>query len=575
MRSTFVVVVLLSLGLAAAACGKLNCSEHQHSRLICFNDYNRTITCVWNSSDALMGGGSGAACSLHAQRINHYLERRRYKSECVLGPPAARTPSSLRTCSLVFSRDCIFQCNHVVKVHINCSDVEMRYRPACHVKLPPPGKPEINQSSISWAIANQRWSYNFQLEWKLAGEPWNGASVRSEPRSELRLERLRRGAAYEARLRVRPSDGEMEGLWSDWSPVVRWTSDVGKDAAPPAVSLPLVLGVTISGTTFAVFLALLLFRADKTNWLYVFKKIRGPLLPDPGKSFLHNKWERPPFSIENLQFFLRPVDILAVRAAGGADPEAPGGPADREDPRDPLYPGGSRDLDHPKALLEKMMMMMKTTAVGFPPLMDFQLCPPPIPVASLTLDNLKACAPDDPYGPTGALADQDQDGQMKLLLEALGGFSRGGDEVTPVISDYEKIEKVQSEHLEETGGECQGEGGFPFEGISLIDTIQVSLDYERFRTLGHHDGPELPSSDSGIGGVAEEHGGPEESFEDEEERAPVVHRPPGCESPLGFRGPILESLQALMLDATDLDYGSVEPSSDGYMSLCPQDHVTS
>lgn len=57
-------------------------------------------------------------------------------------------------------------------------------------------------------------------------------------RTELSLDQLSRGAAYEARLRVRTSeDNPVASVWSDWSAAVRWTSDVGEAAAPPAGGL--------------------------------------------------------------------------------------------------------------------------------------------------------------------------------------------------------------------------------------------------------------------------------------------------------------------------------------------------
>ncbi|XP_019717787.1 uncharacterized protein LOC109511270 isoform X4 [Hippocampus comes] len=501
--------------------------------------------------------------------------RRQYESECVLRPLDARTASSPQTCSLIFGKDSIFQSHHVLRVWINCSKVAMTYQPACHVKLPAPGKPEINQTTVSWAAAKQDSMslYNFQLEWKQADEPWDGASVHREKksckescRSNLSLDQLSRGTAYEARLRVRASEDDgVASVWSDWSAAARWTSDVGEAAAPPADSLWLVLGVTISGTAFAVFLTLLLFRKDKINWVYVFKKIRGPRLPDPGKSSLQNKWPRPPFSSESLQVFLRPVDVLAVMPVGCVETVSLG---------DPRYP---RD---PGAVLEKMMR--KITTVGLFPPASSQLRPPPFPVASLTSGNLKLCAPESPYGTVGAIADQD--GEMtdarKLFLEVIGGV---GDKATPVISDYEKIEKLQGERSkddDESGGQCGGAGRSPLEGVLIKGSVQVSLDYECIRTRHHHDSPELPGADSGVGGVREEHAGPEVSLEDGEEKASCLPCPPGpagpcgCAPPLDFHRPTLESLQALLLDATDFTRGAVEPSSGGYMSVCQRDPET-
>ncbi|XP_061626364.1 uncharacterized protein LOC133476680 isoform X2 [Phyllopteryx taeniolatus] len=567
--SVAVLILLSSLWLAAST---LMCPERQHPSLICFNDYDKNMTCIWNDSDARTADGR-APCSLHTESV--YPKRIQYWSECLLRPVDASTPSSLRTCSLAFDRESRFQEHHELRVWINCSDVAMSYKPACHVKLAQPGKPQINQTTISWAGAKQgrESTLNFQLEWKLADEPWNGASVHREEkhcnqlcRSELSVEQLLRGKVYEIRVRVRRSTAlSVWSDWSDWSASTRWMSDVGEATAPPADSLWLVLGVTVSGTAFAVFLALLVYRTDKNNWLSAFEKIRGPLLPDPGKSFLQN-WASPPFSSESFQSFLCPVDILSVNSVGCVDPE------------EPWYPGGPGYLG---ALLEKMMMM-KTARVRLVHPRSSQLWPSAPPVASLTSGNLQPCAADSPYGHVGALMDQDR--EMKdtpnCFLEVLSRVSQRGSEVTPVISDYEKIEMLQSEHAgEESEGKHGGEGKSPFGGSFIEGSVQLSLKHECIiQTLHYDDTPELPSADSGIGSVGEEQGGLEASSDDGEEKGLGFQcrpDPPGRGSPLSCRRPTLESLRALMLDTADFTRGSVvvEPSGGGYMSLCPQGHI--
>ncbi|XP_057700180.1 uncharacterized protein LOC130920761 isoform X2 [Corythoichthys intestinalis] len=478
------------------------------SGLSCTNDYNRNITCIWNCSDACTGG-SKAACSVHAQRIKSV---RIYKSWCLLKPVDVSAPSSLQTCSLIFHKDGIFSSYHELKVWINCSQVVMTYRPVCHVKLPPPGKPHINRTTISWE-AKHAWmsTFQFQLEWKLAHERWNGASVhreiKSHNQSELSLIQLLRGAKYEARVRVsaKVDLSNVEWHWSDWSnwsTTALWTSYVGEVAVQPpntkSYSLWLVLGLMVSGTAFAAFLALLVFSTGKTTWVYAFKKIRGPLLPDPGKSFLQNKWASPPFSKESLQSFLGPVDILPVKSIDCVELETPG------------------NLFYPEGLREKTIT--KTTRDSFFTSRSSQQWQSPPPLASLTLGNLKQCAPDSPYAAVGALAKQDGEmNNIRNLLEPLGMFSNGSNEATLVISDYEKIAKLQNQPLgedEESESKHGGEVRSLFGEIFIEGSIQLSLDYEYIQTvLPLADGTELPSADSGIGSAGEEHRSPEESME--------------------------------------------------------------
>eukprot|EP00064_Thunnus_orientalis_P014204 superscaffoldBa00002440_g14245 len=49
------------------------------------------------------------------------------------------------------------------------------------------------------------------------------------------------------------------------------------------------LGVTVIGAAaFTLFLAIVLFKTDRTTWIYMVKRIRGPPVPNPAKSFLQD-----------------------------------------------------------------------------------------------------------------------------------------------------------------------------------------------------------------------------------------------------------------------------------------------
>ncbi|XP_077575398.1 uncharacterized protein LOC144198327 [Stigmatopora nigra] len=504
MQST-TVVFLLSLQLSVIS--NLQCPKHQHSSLICTNDYNRIITCFWNCSDEC-NCGSQSACSIKAHRIK---ANRPYKSTCLLQPVDVSVPSAGQACSLIFGMDGIFSSYHELKVQVNCSNLEMSYRPSCHVKLPPPGKPQINWTIISWE-AKHAWMsrFDFQLEWKLADEPWNGASVhrelKSHNQSQLSLDQLIRGAKYEARVRVKSTEPELKCLWSDWSTPARWTSDVGVATQLPANPLWLVMGVTISGIAFTVFLAILLFKTDKTTWLYTFRKIRGPPLPDPGKSFLQNvgllqqekKWASPPFSTESLKSFMGPVDILLVKSVDCVEDGCPGSPLDCE------------------GLQEKIET--KTSKVN-----SQQWLPPP-PLASLTSRNLKQCAPNSPYAPIRVLMDQvGETNDIRKLLDVLDSFTKENDKATLVISDYEEIEKHQSQPLgedEESGNQPGDENRSLFGQFLTEGSIELSLDYECIHTaIFCADGSELLSADSSRKKETE---GLEESLEEGEIEAPIL-----------------------------------------------------
>ncbi|XP_054634389.1 uncharacterized protein LOC129182379 isoform X2 [Dunckerocampus dactyliophorus] len=390
-------------------------------------------------------------------------------------------------------------------------------------------------------------------------------------KTQLSEDLLKRGVTYQARLRVRPS--EFQSLWSDWSPTASWTSSIGEASEPPSGSFAFIVGITVVGTTFSLFLAVLIFRTDKMTWVNTVKKIRAPPIPDPGKSFLQNNWVSPHFSSEYLKTSLRPEEILPVKSVDHMDGFAP----------------CNRELE----LKEKMRSKYDSTGLSFSnPRYSHVWLPS---AHSLTAGNLDPCAADSPCRPAVALVDdkshiKDWDNILELLLKLPQGDSC---EVIPVISDYAKIETLQVDCAQppDTGVPSWEESGKPLQkcfdtagskSLSTQGPIQVCLDYERVHML-HDDSPELPSQDSGISSMGEEQGSQEESIEDilEEKPSkfmfPAVTSPPLPKfsspfTPLSIYGaclsPHLQSLQALILESdTDLT-SSVEPSSGAYLSVC-------
>lgn len=251
-----------------------------------------------------------------------------------------------------------------------------------------------------------------------------------------------------------------------------------------------------------------------------------------------------------------------------------------------------------------------------------QLCPPP-PVSSLTAGNLEPCASDTPYGPVRSQGEgknevKDRDEVRGKEVEILQLLSKGSNnsEPMPVISDYEKVEKLQvrcsgqisQESLEadsisvtnshdegpedkeerQKGNGKEGDLQKLFGGSGGIfgkGSIQVCSDYEPVRNL-QNDSPELPSLDSGISSGNEEQGSQEESLEDLDKstKSTGLLFPPlsppfsalPCSLPsfapllLNFSGPGLSPaqrplpthiLERIALISTNR---LVEPSGDGY-----------
>ncbi|XP_067441470.1 uncharacterized protein [Thunnus thynnus] len=620
--------LLLTLHLVCAV--RTEGCPRQHDNLTCYNDYNHTITCVWNSTD--VSDLAGTMCTIHAERV---FTGRGYSSSCDLEPIDVSTPA-LKKCSLVFNRDRrvrnSFLSFHVLSFNLRCNPagpgLNMVYQPSCHIKLNPPEKPEINFTTISWspnAIKGHLGSFASQLQWKREDQPWSEAIEMDKQNdwdfeAELDEDELIEGETYEARVRVQPAVEGLESTWSDWSPTASWVSPIGKPKPQPPDVFWNGLGVTVIGAAaFTLFLAIVLFKTDRTTWIYMVKRIRGPPVPNPAKSFLQDvnfqSWLSPHFTNE-FQSFLKPVEFVSVELTCNVDGVAPYGPE--------------------MALQEKMKNESShdSTNSSFSNPSYSHLDPPP-PVTSLTAGNLEPCPADTPYGPVGSQGeaktteqDRNVEGRGKEM-EILQLLSKGSSnrEMMQVILDYNKVEKLQVErgrlqsldsgvcsgeevsqesleadsinvtdsHDEEPQGkeEREGEnrkdvdfrklfGNISSGGIFSKGSIQICSDYERVQKL-HTDSNELFSLDSGISSGGEEQVSQEESLEDIDKSTESTSFlfPPSLSSalpcslpflaplPFSFSGPGLSPAQqpCQMLGRIAQMSRSVEPSGDGYMPV--------
>ncbi|XP_067441507.1 uncharacterized protein [Thunnus thynnus] len=623
--------LLLTLHLVCAV--RTEGCPRQHDNLTCYNDFNRTITCVWNSTD--VSDLAGTMCTIHAEMVFNG-ERRKYSSSCDLEPIDVSTPA-LKKCSLVFNRDRrvrnSFQSFHVLSFNLRCNPagpgLNMDYKPSCHIKLNPPEKPEINFTTISWIpmVTRNRFfeSFTSQLQWKREDQPWSEAITLEKQNdwdfeAELDEDLLIKGETYEARVRVHPADNSFKSTWSDWSPTASWVSPIGKPK-PPEVSWN-GLGVTVIGAAaFTLFLAIVLFKTDRTTWIYMVKRIRGPPVPNPAKSFLQDvnfqSWLSPHFTNE-FQSFLKPVEFVSVELTCNVDGVAPYGPE--------------------MALQEKMKSKSShnSTNPSFSNPSYTDVDPPP-PITSLTAGNLEPCPADTPYGPVGSQSEAKTTEQDRKVegrgkeMEILQLLSKGSSnrEMMQVILDYNKVEKLQAEHGklqsldsgvcsreevsqesleadsinvtdshdEEPQGKEEREkengkdvdfrklfGNISGGGIFSKGSIQICSDYERVQKL-QTDSNELLSLDSGVSSGGEEQVSQEESSEDVDKSTESTSFlfPPSLSSalpcslpflaplPFSFSGPGLSPAQQpchmLGRIAQMSTSRSVEPSGDGYMPV--------
>ncbi|XP_019958215.2 uncharacterized protein [Paralichthys olivaceus] len=601
---------LLFLLAALQVCSVMtaDCPNNPDTTLNCYTDYDKTITCVWNST--YKSEHTNARCTLHAKKIKKSMYP--YSASCVLDAAHVSRPA-LRNCSLDFEQPYIFQSFHKLSINLSCDSAKdillISYKPACHIKLNPPDQPSVNVTTVTLLskLTHERIaSFKTELQWKRWDQSWSDPAVQTKGKIckqvcevQLDTDLLVLEERYEARVRVQPEASNWaESTWSDWSRTASWSSPVGIARQPSPLQSGLsggILLMIIVGAALALTLAVMLFRNEKATWVY--RKIRGP---DPGKSFLKDpdfqNWLSPHFTNE---FFLstKLEDIASVEVVSTVDAVTL---CSKEAP-----------------LLEKRSNESSSSFLNpsyshlFPP-----TCSLP------TTANLEPCAGDAPRGHSlgeGKHTEQDREEERMKELEILQLLSKGSNsEPVPVVSDYEKVEKLQVQcirlHTLDSGvgsdeevseermeadnisaNESQDKGPKNLEeekdgGNGQIDfqklfggsgsvfgkgSIQICSDYKPVQML-QPESPELPSLDSGVSSGGEERVSHEESLEDVDISSESTHflfPPPLASSALQHSGltspqqlPKFSGLRsALRPPSPSLRAGGLEPSGDGYM----------
>ncbi|XP_026025146.1 interleukin-2 receptor subunit beta-like [Astatotilapia calliptera] len=220
------ILLLLLLVCKSAECPRLP------KNLTCYTDYNRNITCLWNSKYV----SDDTACTIHA----HYKSRcLSYSASCHLKPFDVSRPA-LKKCSLIFEIEYTFLSFHELSLNPSCNQMKQSlitsFKPFCHIKVNPPAEPKVNFTSVSWLSQvpehERISSYKSKVQWKKQDQSWSDPAVRKtrgiqcgqECKAELKPHLLIQGERYEARVRVRSIFQHRKGAWSDWSPTASWES---------------------------------------------------------------------------------------------------------------------------------------------------------------------------------------------------------------------------------------------------------------------------------------------------------------------------------------------------------------
>ncbi|XP_041838243.1 uncharacterized protein LOC121637945 isoform X4 [Melanotaenia boesemani] len=543
-KTLFLFWVLL---VQVCSMGNEDCPILPDKNPSCYNDFNNSISCFWNST--LMSDHMGMVCKIYSKSGSVKSRRTKYNASCTLKPVDASKPA-IQNCSLIFDNTYIFFSRTVLSLNLSCNHLKdsqiWSYKPGCHIKLNPPAKPNVNFTTVSWS--NQLTYMRIencksQLQWKKMDQSWNDPSVqgriipqkcKQDYEAQLDSDLLVQGEKYEARVRVRvlENDSSLHGTWSEWSPTESWVSSVGRPKPQSETAVNILNMTAIGLALFGLLMIVVFLKTDKTTWIYIGKKITGSPLPNPGKAAILQTWLSPNFTYESLSFFFKPLEVIDT--------------VDAVKPRRPDVKMGTENDN------------LESTNSSFSNPSYSDLCTPP--VSSFSPGSLEPCTTDSPYGPVcvqGEGKHTQEYGDVVAEKKILDLIFKGNinSKSALVISDYERVEKLQLERLrlqsidsgmcnheevsqesmeadsinvsdghdegtQEKVKEGQHASKLDFqnlfssiEGISGKQFIQVCSDYEQAPKL-QVESSELPSLESGVGSGGEEHESQEENMEE-------------------------------------------------------------
>ncbi|MEQ2271802.1 hypothetical protein XENORESO_009523 [Xenotaenia resolanae] len=241
MTTPFLFILLHLLQFFAVRPDDSSCLPQKS--LTCHNDFSHNITCIWKGS--FDSDQRNNACLIYAERVDRWQKsykfkyKHSYNASCELQSFDSARPA-LKKCSLTFNGTFLFFAWNEVLMNLSCSSSKQNetlfYKPVCHIKVNPPGKPNVNQTTVTWftqvKMHMRITDFLSELQWKQKDKSWNDPTVvkkkcKWDCEAQLRPNLLMKDETYEARVRVQAFYHDQSGDWSEWSPTESWVSQVG------------------------------------------------------------------------------------------------------------------------------------------------------------------------------------------------------------------------------------------------------------------------------------------------------------------------------------------------------------
>ncbi|KAK2833738.1 hypothetical protein Q5P01_017627 [Channa striata] len=295
MWSLDVLLVLLSAHAAQSRKG-----------LSCVNDLVNNVSCTWTGASVpsdsdcwIFGKKETWAISDDHSRLPTFIEGSCKLNQFTDSPPG---------CSFVFE-NIKFNFIEVVEIRLECNGklVEnlTNYKPYNHIKLQPPGVPNVsrtaNDTRISWSLTSSHSEFlqifDFQILIKQKNQTWKEAKTLFTQGQELRIPSQQLKGFYKVRVRVKPSEPS-NSHWSNWSPAASLVGETDVETPKDQDWFGILRAVLLGAFLFIFVLIVLKTCVNKG-------RIKRKPVPNPSKYFhtLHSAHEG------NLKKWLNPLPV--------------------------------------------------------------------------------------------------------------------------------------------------------------------------------------------------------------------------------------------------------------------------
>nr|XP_046272333.1 interleukin-2 receptor subunit beta isoform X2 [Scatophagus argus] len=335
-RTVMALEILWSLNILVVVFSVDAAHSQQGSRgLSCVNDVINNVTCTWNGSPA----APGVNCSISGVKKTRIKMNKKRVDSQMIRTCSLDHLSSPPGCSFVFENEELNCLKDMPYIRMECDgklvDNLTNYKPCDHIKMHPPGVPNVsttaNDTWISWTAGSPRSSFikffKFQLQVKQKKQTWKEAHnlFMQEVKEKILSSKLK--GYCQARVRVIPTQFP-NSHWSNWSPTASWV--VATDEVAPSQNQEWLLGQTsllMVGVIFSFGLILTLMLVLNRSCLSKGFHKQMPV-PNPSKYFhtLHSvhggnlkTWLNPLSAAESF-FTAEPRDhISRVELCEGSD----------------------------------------------------------------------------------------------------------------------------------------------------------------------------------------------------------------------------------------------------------------